>query len=237
MVREVGQALGDDVDDDALALEPARRRHQAGGEYRAVEALEDAGPDDDVGGTGLVLEGGEDDPARAARPLAHEDQARDRDPRAVGRGRERCVGADTVRGEAVAQKCQGMGLEREPEARVIRRHLLAEGSLRECHLGLGGERALPGCGEEGERGLVERLHGPKGRTPVEPERAEGIRLGEALEGGRAQAPAPGQGRGVVIPTLAPGDKARDIGLSQPLHLAEAEAEGRFPRVSPSPSFG
>ena len=76
------EPVGDDMDDVALALDGAvdgdhRRRH-----HDPALRLELALPQDDVGDSGLVLDGDEGDVA-LARPLADQDQAGDQDLRAV----------------------------------------------------------------------------------------------------------------------------------------------------------
>src|SRR4051794_33390153 len=72
--REIDEALGDDVDDEPLALQPAAALDEGRAENGAAEALEDRRPDDEIGDPGLVLDRHEDDAARRPRPLADEDE-------------------------------------------------------------------------------------------------------------------------------------------------------------------
>src|SRR6266481_135169 len=58
--REVDEPLGNDMDDEALALQPAGAAEQRGAEHDAAIRLEDSGPDDEVGDAGLVLDRDED---------------------------------------------------------------------------------------------------------------------------------------------------------------------------------
>ena len=66
--------------DDALAFDPPLGLEQASAKHDAAVALEDRRADDDVGDAGLVFQGREDRASRAARPLAHQDEAGDLDP-------------------------------------------------------------------------------------------------------------------------------------------------------------
>lgn len=58
--RAIFEPVGDDVYDDALALQSAAHRQQRGVHRFAMETLEDLRPDDDIGGAGFVFERGED---------------------------------------------------------------------------------------------------------------------------------------------------------------------------------
>ena len=81
--RKIEQVIGDDVDHDPFALHPAGDAQKPAFEERATEALEHAGPDDDVGESGFVLEGHEDDAARgrqAAQALSRPLRDRRRQP-------------------------------------------------------------------------------------------------------------------------------------------------------------
>src|SRR4029079_10747079 len=89
--REVDHRLGDDMDDDPLALQPAGAGDEAGAEDDAAEALEDGGPDDQGGDAQLVLDRHEDDAARRPRPLPDEDEPGDGDA-AVDRQLEQVSG-------------------------------------------------------------------------------------------------------------------------------------------------
>jgi hypothetical protein len=79
-IGQIGEVLGDDVGQDALPLQLAGDPQEPAFEEHAAEPFEHARPDDDVGDTGLVFEGGEDDAAGRTRLLAHDDQAGDHDP-------------------------------------------------------------------------------------------------------------------------------------------------------------
>ena len=82
----VGQAVGDQVDDLAFLLQAASDADQLGAHDGFAVAIEGFWPDDDIGDTGLVLQGGEDDAAGGAGALAHQHQPSHRDPGAVAGG-------------------------------------------------------------------------------------------------------------------------------------------------------
>src|SRR3954451_19216981 len=79
------QAASDDVDDVAVgvALDDAVDGHQPRAHDDLALLLEYVGPDDQVRDAALVLERDEDDALGAARSLADQDQAGDRQPFAV----------------------------------------------------------------------------------------------------------------------------------------------------------
>ena len=79
---------GDDVDDVAVlvALDDSVDGHQPRPHHDLALLFEHVGPDDEVGDSGLVLNGDEDDPLGASRPLADQDQPGDRQALAVADG-------------------------------------------------------------------------------------------------------------------------------------------------------
>ena len=72
----IDQAVGDDMDDQAFALEPAMDADQSGRQHDAPIAFEDSRPDDDIGHARLVLQRGEDNAAGRAGALAHQHHPR-----------------------------------------------------------------------------------------------------------------------------------------------------------------
>ena len=74
-VEPAGQVLHmacDQMDDLAGALHPSPHQGEARGQHRPAVPLQNVGPDHDVHGSGLVLQGHEDHALRAARPLARQ---------------------------------------------------------------------------------------------------------------------------------------------------------------------
>ena len=77
--------------------------------------------------------------------------------------------------------------------------------------------------EERQRRLAERLQGPQCAAAVEPDRAEGVGFGEALERAAAETAAPPQRPRIRIPASSSGDEPLRIGLGEPFYLAQPEA--------------
>ena len=71
--------VGDDVDDEALALDFAAHLQELRRHHRAAVLLEHLGPDHDVDDAGLVLERDEDHALGGAGALAHQHEARHAD--------------------------------------------------------------------------------------------------------------------------------------------------------------
>ena len=82
---QVVEALGDDVNDVALALDLAAHAHHRRAEHDAPVLLEQVGPDDEIGDVGLVLQRDEHHPLRRSGLLTKQHQAGDVDPSAVAR--------------------------------------------------------------------------------------------------------------------------------------------------------
>src|SRR5262249_54051465 len=76
---------------------------------------------------------------------------------------------------------------------------------------------------------VEPARGPQRGAAVEPERAEGVRLGEALDGEARKAGDRGELLEAGIAVVAGGDELLDLVLGKALDLAEAEAHGAIAR--------
>jgi len=68
----------------AFALEAASHFEGAACDDGAAVAFVELAPDDDIGDAGLIFERNEDHPLGGAGALANEDEAGDRDPRAIG---------------------------------------------------------------------------------------------------------------------------------------------------------
>ena len=75
LVAEIDQLVGDDVDDEALALDPAAHLQELRRHDDAAVPLEHLGPDHDVDDAGLVLEREEDHALGGARALPHQHEA------------------------------------------------------------------------------------------------------------------------------------------------------------------
>ena len=80
---EVDDALGDDMDDDPLALYPAADAEHRGGHHGTPLGLEAVGPQHGVGDTALVLQRHEHHALRATWPLADQNQTGHGDRSAV----------------------------------------------------------------------------------------------------------------------------------------------------------
>ncbi len=86
------------------------------------------------------------------------------------------------------QEGERMGAERELHGAIILDHLAARGQRRQRHLGLLPPRL--GEGEERQRlAAAQPANPPERLPPVEPERLEGVRVGELLERRRRHARA------------------------------------------------
>lgn len=80
---EIVQAMGDEVDDLALALDAAMDREHAGAEDHPSLLLEHVRPDDDIGAAGLVLDGDEQDALGGARHLPHQHETGGPEPASI----------------------------------------------------------------------------------------------------------------------------------------------------------
>ena len=105
---EVEQFLRRHVDDDALALDAAVDAEQAGAQARLAEALEDVGPDDQVGDAGFVLDGDEDDALGGTGALAGDHQPRHLHLPAGREVLEAAAGHETAAAELVAQHAKDL---------------------------------------------------------------------------------------------------------------------------------
>jgi hypothetical protein len=78
--------------------------------------------------------------------------------------------------------------------------------------------------EERQWRLTKRFQGPQCAAAVEPDRAEGVGLGEALERAAAESAAPPQRTWIWVPLPSRGNEPFRIGLGEPLYLTQAEAQ-------------
>ena len=83
LIGEIIDAPGDEMRDDAFALELAVNVQQPSCNDGAAEAFVDFRPDDDIGDAGFVLDGQENDARGGAGALAGDDEARHPDHPAV----------------------------------------------------------------------------------------------------------------------------------------------------------
>ena len=83
---KIGQMVGDDVDHLAFPLQFAATGQHAGGQHEAALTVEHRGPDDEIGMTGLVLDGDEQHAAGTAGTLAYQHDAGNRQTLTVARG-------------------------------------------------------------------------------------------------------------------------------------------------------
>src|SRR5262249_48893863 len=72
--------------------------------------------------------------------------------------------------------------------------------------------------------LAERLQRPQRTAAVEPGRAEGVGLGEALERTAAEPAAPPQRARIRISLPSRGDEPFRIGFGKPLYLAQTQTQ-------------
>ncbi len=84
--------------------------------------------------------------------------------------------------------------------------------------------------EERERRVAERLQGPQCAATVEPDRAERIGFGKALERAAPEAAAPPQRLRIWISVLPGGDEPLRIGLGKPFYLAQPETQRPVPII-------
>ncbi len=158
---------------------------------------------------------------------------------------------------SAAQKGQRMALQGQAEAGVILDDMLAQRHLRQqrhgarfaCRCGASSRRSPPhpalsprwGArvflwrsrgGEERQRGFAERLQRPQCAAAVEPDRAERVGLGQALERAAAEPAAPPQRLRVGVARAPRGDEPLGIGLGKPFDLAQAEAQRPAPLCLP-----
>ena len=73
--RQIGELMGDEMDDLALALDAAAHGDHAGAQHDAAVFLEHLRPDHQVGDAGLVLDRDEHDALGDAGPLADQHEA------------------------------------------------------------------------------------------------------------------------------------------------------------------
>ncbi len=168
-----------------------------------------------------------------------------------GRSVARCsaLGMAPRRVSRSRKKLHRMRLQRQAGRRVILHHMLAERHWRQGDLRLGKSSSLM-CGASsgsGAAGLscrrsclahadrVEPPRGPERGAAVEPERAEGIRLGEPLDGEARNAGDRRQPLDAGVAVAARRDELLDLVLVQPLNLPEAEAHGMAVRSRPAPA--
>src|SRR5215470_11419791 len=126
LAGEVDEFLSHDVNDDALALDPAAHEQELRGHDDAAVGLEDLRPDDDIHDPRLVLEGEEDDALRGPRPLPHEHQPGDGHAPVL----ETLVAMLATRDDAAPRQAStkegaGMRLQRKPRRGVVFGHMLA----------------------------------------------------------------------------------------------------------------
>ena len=116
---EIDETLGDDMDDEAFALQPPANGEELAGHHHPPVLCQHLRPDDDIGDAGLVLEGDEDDALGGAGHLPHENEAGDGDFRVLLQARvamgSRGDGAEL--GEVAAEEAAGRRLTSDPPAR------------------------------------------------------------------------------------------------------------------------
>src|SRR5690606_9878637 len=125
LVKKGGQIfdrLRDDMDDLPFALQPSLDGDHGRGQDDPPIAFVEALPDDDIGNPAFILEGDEGDIA-IARPLADENDSRNRDWRTVPYPVEtpRCDRSAPL--QFVAQESQGMVAQGQLNRTIILDHL------------------------------------------------------------------------------------------------------------------
>jgi hypothetical protein len=96
------------MDHAAFLLHAAGHRDIARAEHDRAEAREGLRPDDDIGERGLVLDREKNHAVGRARPLAHGDEAGNRDPLAGRDFAQRRVAHDAAGGKISAQEARRM---------------------------------------------------------------------------------------------------------------------------------
>ena len=185
-VREVGQVLGDDVDDFAFPLHLAPASDHARREDEAALPFEQGRPDDQVRDLGLVFKRDEQHAVGRARPLPHEHEPGDRHAAAVPDLPRLDGRHEAARCKVSPQKRDGMRAQRQPAAAIVLDDFPAGRHRRERDAGFINfrpqhPRRCIRRGEQRQRLAGKRPHLPKRLPPAEPERAESIGLGQALQ--------------------------------------------------------
>ena len=171
-----------DMNDALVPLDAAADQDQPGGHDDGTITLERFRPDHRVGDAGFVLDRHEHDALGRARPLADENDARDRDEGAVAQLRKVGAGVHAFGRETRTQELHRVGLQREPQGLIVADDMLGERHRWQLHGGLGAGVARLAPGKERQwRGVRQRLHLPEGLAPVEPHGAESVGGGEPLE--------------------------------------------------------
>ena len=219
---------GDQVDHAVVALHPAARLHQPRAHHHLAQSLLQVGPDDKVDHPAFVLQRDKAHTLGGAGLLAHQHHARDMDHRAAAHPGQVCRADKAALGQARAQECQRMRLQRQPQRLVIVHHFLAGGHHRQprahrLHPLVGGahrgKQRQIGCGDQAAR-LPQRL------APGQPQRSHRIGRSQPLDhrGGQPGAPAQIGRIGIGAPFLPRRDQRRGVDRGQPVDLAQPEPQ-------------
>src|SRR5579883_2779064 len=114
-----------------VPLDPSGHAEQAAAQKNTAKLLKDRLPDDDVGDPGLVLERHEDDAARRARLLAHQNKPGNLDPSPIRELLEIATVQNPPPVEPLPKQGDRMRLQRQAEMLIILAHLLGKGERRE----------------------------------------------------------------------------------------------------------
>ena len=196
-MRQVFNLVGDDMDDKAFFLHAAPYAEQARGENGAPVLFKNFRPDNDIGNAGFVFERCKDNAARGAGALPHQHKTGKLNARTMlDLVVQLTVRDDTPRGEAVAQKRHGMGLQRQTQCRIIEHDMFAErhGWQRRLRLMLKAAFLMRGKERQGGRHFAvlpaaitaEPAHGPKRGAPVKADGAERVCIGQLFDEARAE---------------------------------------------------
>ena len=115
------------------------------------ELLEDLGPYDDIGNTGLVFECHEDHTFGRSWALPYQNQSGDCDLAIVACDLKRAVGGDASLVEISPQERHGMRFQRQRQIAVIVNDMLTRQHRRQCHFGFFHQINLNGIGQIKER--------------------------------------------------------------------------------------
>ena len=205
-------------------LHTALHQHQPCGHHGAAQCLELPRPEHAIGDAGLILQRDEERVALAG-PLAHQHQAGHLREPAIGARRRLGRRADALALEMGTQQRHRVRLQRQPHGLVVGCDMLAQTHGRQAGIRLLAQFA--GCrdGEKGQRIILRQaVHLPERSAAVEPDRAEGIAIGQrahraAMEPGTAGEVLDGS---EAVP--AHGRQAHRLGLVDAVHLPQAEAQ-------------
>src|SRR5579883_2052416 len=235
--RKIDEALGDDMDHFALALDAPLAENQLAAHDDAAETLEHVAPEDEIGDASLIFERQEDHALGAVRHLAHQNEPSHPHPPARRSRQEPTIGDRAPAVELVPQQGDRVTFERQAERAIILDDMLAQPHGRENDGRLVSRHAIERR-EERQFFPMQPLHRPERLASVQSHRSESIGVGELFEDVGVELRTMPQLGWRAIEGIAILDDPLCRLFFHPLRLPEAEAKrmtawcGRFQSAIP-----